>query len=122
MVASKLIGEMSDKELQNLMTDRMLKAEDIQEAAELKFRERGPSLEEATECWWAVFGARFQEKPLPKTRLALEAAKAQEIAESEFRTYCFTILGVKHGMDPEDIFRLAGRSWWDVFGMAPRLC
>jgi restriction system protein len=123
-VPNKLMADLSDEELQSLMRETMLRAADIQEAAEVAFRKRSPSLEETTKSWWSVFGARFRatggltpKRPLEKTKLNLAAERAQENAESAFRGHCFLVLGVKHGMKVEDIPQWAMRCWWDVFGM-----
>lgn len=121
-IPDKLIGNLSDKELENLTLEMMRGAVDIQEAAEAAFRRCGSSLEEATEAWWRVFGARFRaagglllRRPLERTKLNLAAERAQEKAESDFRAHCFLIIGVKHGMRTEEIPHWATRSWWQVF-------
>jgi hypothetical protein len=115
---------LSDQELRDLMLDVMRKAADMQEAAEAEFGRQGLSVEQAAECWWGVFGARFRaagglppKGALVRTKFALAAEKAQEKAESDFRAYCFLNLGVQHGMDVKEIQQLSMRCWWDVFGM-----
>ena len=124
VVPSKLIGDLSDENLQELMLETMRRAANTQESAEVAFCKRGPSLEKTAESWWSVFGARFRaaaelppKRPLEKTKLNLAAQRAQEKAESDFLGSCFLIMGVKHGMKVEEIPQWAMRCWWDVFGM-----
>ncbi|MGG5812371.1 hypothetical protein [Falsiroseomonas sp. CW058] len=114
---------LSDQELRDLMLEVMRKAADMQEAAEAEFCQKEPSVEQATECWWGVFGARFRaagglppKGALERTTLALAAEEAQEKAESDFRAHCFLHLGVQHGMDIKEIQELSMRCWWTVFG------
>lgn len=122
-VPNKPIVSLSDKELEILMIEMMRGAADIQEAAEVAFRKRGPSPEEATESWWSVFGVRFHaagklppKRLLERTRLNLAAERAQEKAEGDFRAHCFLVMGIKHGMKTEEIPQWATRTWWQVFG------
>lgn len=124
LVPDKLMSDLSDEDLRNLMIETMRRAADIQEAAEAAFCKRGSSLENATESWWSVFGARFRaaaglppKQPLERTRLNQAAERAQDKAESDFRAHCILVMGITRGMRVEEIPRWAMRCWWDVFGM-----
>jgi hypothetical protein len=108
LVPNKLMGDLSDEDLRNLMLEIMHRATDIQEAAEAAFRKRGPSIEDATESWWRVFGARFRAaagelpiRPLEETELNLAAERAQEKAESDFRAHCFLTWESSMGWKPK---------------------
>lgn len=123
-VPNKPLSDLSDEDVHTLTLEVMCRAADIQEAVEAAFYRQGPSSEQAIESWWSVFGGRFRAaagelplRPIERTDINLAAERAQEKAESNFRTYCFLVMGVKHGIEVEEIPQMAMLLWWKVFGI-----